>query len=69
MKKLGLLLIIFILSGCEDNYTVDYWNGHKNERNAYLSKCSNGEINRNSQNCETARKSLQRDNFSFDLKK
>lgn len=56
MKKLSLILMFFILNGCnEKNYTVDYFNAHSEERKLFLKKCANGEIDRNSQNCENAR--------------
>ena len=64
MKKLSLFIITTItifLVGCEKNYTVEYWNSHKDERNAYLKKCRNGDVNRNSENCENARLSRSRD--------
>ncbi|WP_176701726.1 EexN family lipoprotein [Gilliamella sp. Occ3-1] len=35
MKKLLSIFIItttFLLVGCEKNYTVEYWNSHKEER-------------------------------------
>jgi hypothetical protein len=65
MKQLLSIFIIttttIFLLGCEKNYTVEYWNSHKEERNVYLKKCANGDINRNSQNCENARLSFSRD--------
>ncbi|MCO6552994.1 MAG: EexN family lipoprotein [Gilliamella sp.] len=65
MKKLLSIFIIttttIFLLGCEKNYTVEYWNSHKEERNSYLEKCANGDINRDSQNCENARISLSED--------
>jgi hypothetical protein len=70
MKKLLSIFIItttFLLVGCEKNYTVEYWNSHKEERKSYLEKCANGDINRDSQNCENARISLSDDPIDFKI--
>jgi hypothetical protein len=63
-QLLSIFIIItttIFLTGCEKNYTVEYWNSHKEERNVYLKKCRNGDINRDSQNCENARRSRSLD--------
>lgn len=71
MKQLLSIFIIttttIFLLGCEKNYTVEYWNSHKEERNVYLKKCANGDINRDSQNCENARISLSEDPIDFKI--
>jgi PBP1b-binding outer membrane lipoprotein LpoB len=63
MKKLLSISIItaMFLSGCDENYTVEYWNSHKDERKIYLRKCANGDVQRDSQNCENARLSRNKD--------
>lgn len=55
MKKALILIVPLFLAACDANYTVEYWNTHKEERNTYLGKCRNGDVNRKSQNCENAR--------------
>lgn len=54
--------------GCDENRTVDYWNAHKGERNAYLIKCADGTVDRESQSCESARISLIDNRFTFSIK-
>lgn len=58
MKKIMLPLLFIptlFLVGCEKNYTVKYFDEHSDERIEYLKKCGNGDVDRNSQNCENAR--------------
>lgn len=66
MKKI-LILVVLFLTGCDNNKTVEYWNEHPDERADYLKKCSNGDVDRSSQNCENARisQSLEPTSESF----
>ena len=66
MKKI-LILVVLFLTGCDNNKTVEYWSEHTDERADYLKKCSNGDVDRSSQNCENARisQSLEPTSESF----
>lgn len=68
MNKIILIIMIapvFLLTACEDKKTVEYWDSHKTEREKYLKLCSNGDVDRESQNCENARLSLTFDSHQF----
>lgn len=57
MKKLLFLIpLTAFLYGCgEDVKTVKYWEDNRDERKAFMKKCRDGEVDRNSQSCENAR--------------